>query len=319
MTRGALRLGMVGCGRLAERGYLPAVRDLAEVELVAVADPAPDRAEAVAAELGGVPAFADAAQLLAAVEVDAMLVATPATTHVETARLVSDAGLPCLVEKPPAPDLAGAVALAGLDPPLAIGFNRRFLQGRELLPSIPLEGWLELELELRFGRDAWGAHTSRDEALLDAGIHLIDLAQYLAGAAPIAVRAVAISPERAELELELARGRARLRCATDRRYGERVEVRDRAGRIVAGSGLGGLRSRLATLRGAPHPFVLSLRRQLGAFAASVRGGEAGELASADDGVAALAVVEAARTSLELGGAQVTVAVPETRTLGDGVA
>ena len=53
--------------------------------------------------------------------------------------------------------------------------------------AIPAEGWLELDLELRFRRDAWGAHESHDEALLDAGIHLIDLACHLTQSAPIAV------------------------------------------------------------------------------------------------------------------------------------
>jgi predicted dehydrogenase len=165
---------------------------------------------------------------------------------------------------------------------------------------------LELELELRFRRGAWAAHASRDEALLDAGIHLIDLAAFLADSEPIAVRRAAVGPERAEFELELGRGRARIRAATDSSYGETVEVSDRAGEVLASHRLGGLRSRLATLRGKPQPLVVSLRRQLEGFAAVLRGGSGGALAVAADAVAAMAVVGAARRSAELSGAEVTV-------------
>lgn len=306
MSPEPLRLCIAGCGRIAERGYLPALRDLPEVRLAAVADPDPARAAGLLAGLGGASRFEAVGPMLAAGEVDALLVATPAGDHVASASLAAEAGVPCLIEKPPATDLAGALRLARLDPLPAIGFNRRFLQGRELAASIPAEGWLELELELRFRQRDWGAHASRDEALLDAGTHLIDLAGHLAGSAPIAVRAAVLEPERVELWLELGRARARLRCATDRRYAELVEVRDRGGRLVASSSLGGVRSRLATVRGGTQPLALSLRRQLLAFAAKVRDGEAGRLASAHDGVVAMAVVEAARESARLGGAEVTV-------------
>jgi predicted dehydrogenase len=307
MSSSPLRLGLVGCGRIAERGYVPAARDLAEVDLVAVADPDAGRAEALAAELGGVPRFAGAAEMLAAAGLDALLVATPAADHLWSATLAAEAGLPCLVEKPPADSLAAALALADLDPVPAIGFNRRFLQGQDLTGDVPGEGWLEMDLELRFRRRSWDAHASRDEALLDAGTHLIDLATHLSRSSPIAVRAASLAPERAELEMELSRGRARLRCATSGRYAERVEIRDRAGRPLASSALGGLRSRLAALRGSPQPLVVSLRRQLHAFAIAARDGESGDLADARDGAIAMAVVEAARSSAELGGAEVTVA------------
>jgi predicted dehydrogenase len=302
-----LRMGLAGCGRIAERGYLPAFRALPQMELVAVADPDPARAATLATALGGVESFPDAATLLAAGGLDALIVATPSGDHLEVASQAAAAGLPCLVEKPPASHLQDAVRLAALEPAPAFGFNRRFLQGRELGPSIPAEGWLDLDLLLRFRRDRWAAHAGHDEALLDAGIHLIDLASFLTGSPPIAVRGADLAPERADLELELGRGRARLRCSTDGRYAERVEVRDRAGRLRAAGTLGGLAAKLGRLRGRPEPLALSLRRQLECFATAIGGGGQGDLAGAADGVSALAVVEAARRSARLGGAEVTVA------------
>jgi predicted dehydrogenase len=315
-----LRLGLAGCGRVATRGYLPAAHDLPSVEFVAFADPDIRRARAAsdfdrpaarskskALDEEGV--FATVEELVAAGGAEALVVATPAENHGEAAALAARAGIPSLIEKPPAPDLAGALGLASLDPAPSLGFNRRFLQGLDLAPRIPAEGWLELELELCFRRGGWGAHVSRDEALLDAGTHLIDLAAFLTASAPIAVRGVELSQERASLELELGRGRARLRCRTDARFAERVVVRDRAGRTLASSTIDGLRARLARLRGSPNPIVLSLRRQLVAFAARVHQEGGGALASAEDGAVAMAVVAAARLSAELGGAEVTVDRP----------
>lgn len=305
---GPLRLGIAGCGRIAERGYLPAARDLAGVRIVAVADPAAERA-AHAVAGSEIVAFSGAEEMIASGGVDALVVAVPAERHLEVASSAAAAGLRSLVEKPPAADLAGALALAALEPAPALAFNRRFLQGAELGSSIPAEGWLELELELRFQRLGWAAHASDDEALLDAGIHLIDLAAHLTGSAPIAVRSAALGPQRARLELELGRGRARIACATDRAYAERVEVRDRAGRTLASATTDRLRGRIARLRGGEDPFVASIRRQLAAFAAAGRGEPGRGLADAAAGVAAMATVDAARRSAELGGSEVIVARP----------
>ncbi len=305
-----VRLGLAGCGRIAERGYLPALAGLAGVELVHVADSDPARADRLAS-LAGAAAFDSTAAMVAAGGIDALLVATPVEDHLLAARQAAAAGLPSLVEKPPAADLETARALAALDPAPAIGFNRRFLQGTELLGAIPAAGWLELDLELRFSRSGWGAHASRDEALLDAGIHLIDLACFLAAAAPIAVRGAAVEPERAQLELELARGRARIRCATDARYAERVRVGDRSGRTLAASRTGRLDGLVSRLRGGEEPLVGSLRRQLGAFVELVEGGGGQPLAGAGSAVRALAVVEAARRSAALDGAEIVVAQEAT--------
>lgn len=303
-----VRLGIAGCGRIAERGHIPAAITSPSVELRAVCDPHPGRVAHAAGLAGCAIPYTDPAEMIEAGGIDGLLVVAPARHHLEVARLAAEAGIPSLVEKPPAPDLAGARALAALDPAPAIGFNRRFLQGAELAGAVPASGWLELDLELRFRRSGWGAHESRDEAILDAGVHLIDLAAYLANAPAIAVRAAEVGPERACLELELTRGRARILCALDRSYSERVEVRDRSGTTIARSRIGRLGAAAGRLRGAPDPLVASLAGQLERFAARLRGEDAGPLADAAAGVSAMAVIEAARRSHQLDGAEVTVDV-----------
>jgi len=75
-----------------------------------------------------------------------------------------------------------------------------------------------------------------------------------------------------------------------------------------GAVVGRARSAVDRVRGrdAAHPLAASLAAQLDALAAAVRGEPAGELATAADGVAAMAVVDAARTSAATGGAPVPV-------------
>jgi predicted dehydrogenase len=319
-----VRLGVAGCGRIAERGYVPAVRATPGVEIVAFADPSQERLDRCLGEWrqggGEAAGFSDPASLLERAAIDLLVVAAPAPAHLPLAEAAAAAGVRSLIEKPPAPDLAGAQRLAVLDPEPLIAFNRRFLQGAELRSGIPAEGWLELDLELRFQRAGWGAHEARDEALLDAGVHLIDLACHLSGAEPVAVRQAEIGAERARFELEMSRGRARIDCATDRRYRELVEIRDRGGKLLGRSALGQVRGRLAALRGAPDPLVLSLSRQLEALRdaspadpAFVPGSPIPAhgrtpLARAGEGATVMAVVEAVRSSAELGGAEVTVAL-----------
>ena len=305
-----MRLGIAGCCRIAERGYVPGALAAEGVTIAGFADPDATRLASCRAlwEHGGEGAAVAVTSVSELLEtpLDLLVVATPARHHLALAEEAAAAGVRCLVEKPPALDLAEAERLTAIDPAPFLAFNRRFLQGAELREAIPAEGWLELYLELRFRRDAWGAHESRDEALLDAGIHLIDLACHLSSASPIAVRSARVEPEHGELELELSRGRARITFATDKSHREVVEIRDRAGKVLASSRWGGLRSRLSGLTGKPVPLALSLQRQLEAL----RDGT--PLAVAADGVAAMAVVEAARRSAALDGAQVTVSSAEVR-------
>ena len=300
-----MRLGIAGCGRIAERGYVPAALAAEGVTIAAFADPNPERLDGCLrlwSEGGEARGFSSVSELLAAEPIDLLVVAAPLDRHVALAEEAAAAGVRSLVEKPPAPDLADALRLTELEPEPVLAFNRRFLQGTELRDSIPAEGWIELDLELHFKQGAWDAHEVRDEALLDAGIHLVDLACHLSGAAPIAVRQARIAPQRASFELELSRGRARIDCATDRSHRESVSVRDRSGKQLAHSAWGGLRSRLGGLAGKPDLLALSIQRQLEALTAGD-----GSIATAREGATVMAIVEAARRSAALDGAEVTVA------------
>lgn len=289
----ALRVGIVGCGRLAELGYVPAIAGTSAVELVAVADPDPARRKALAGD--GVSAFEDAAQLAESGAAEAVIVASPPAHHLEHARLAAEAGLPCLVEKPPAPDAEGARVIAGLDPAPWLGLNRRFDLLGSLRERIPDDGPLELELEISYRRASWRPHEVRDDALTDLGAHLADLALHLAGGGAARVARAQSGPDRAELELELARGRALLRAATDRPYRERGVARRPGGEQLGSvSTPGAVLGLVGRLRGREHPLVASLRAQVEAFARAARGGDPGPLATAADGLRAMVLIDEAR-------------------------
>ncbi len=296
MSAGAsLRLGLVGCGRLAEAGYLPALATLGDVTLAAVADPSAERRVRIAELSSAAPRqFSGAAELAASGTVDAAVLASPVEHHLADAVTLTSAGIACLVEKPPAADLAGAEALARLDPSPWIGFNRRFTHGAKLIGGVPAEGPIELDLALRYRRASWGAVSVGDPVILDLAPHLIDLALLLSGTGEAGIRSVHLEHDRAELELETGRGSVRISCACDRPHHERVVVRARGRRVVASSEGGPAALITSRLPWREHPLVASLRAQLAAFAAATRGQDPGLLASAADGVRTMRVIEAVR-------------------------
>lgn len=300
----AARLGLVGCGRLAEVGYVPAAELRPTVELVAFADPDQERRDLLAG--AEAPAYASAEELIAAGGIDGVVVASPPGTHEEVAALAAAAGIPALVEKPPAPDLAGARRLAALEPAPYVGFNRRFSLGRGLRDVLPEGGTIELELNYR--RFSWAPMQVRDPALLDLAPHLVDLALRAGIGAPRSVAASSPRPERVRIEIVGERGRAQIACACDRFHRERVVVRGPDGRVVARRREGGLgRGLVERLRPGPHPLVASLAAQLASFGAVLTGGRPGELATAEEGARVMAVISCAARSLAHGGERVECA------------
>ena len=298
---GELQLGLVGCGRLAERGYLPAIERATGIRLVGTADPVTTRCRRLAAD---VPAHDSAAALLAAGNVEAVVLATPAAAHLADARLAAQGGVAALVEKPPAPDARQAARLAALDPPPRVGFNRRFEPTlARLRETIPANGGLDLSITLHYPAGSWGSYVVADDPLLAIGPHLIDLARWLTAAEIEQVRATEITSRRACLELSLERGRASLSCATDLAREDRVEVRGAGGHIIARHAAGGLvRRALMRLSSplAPNSLVASLVRELEAFRRAAGGADAFPLATAADGLAVMAAIDAARRSSRQG-------------------
>ncbi len=102
---------VVGTGAVAGE-HLAALTDRTDAALVGVVDTDAGRAVAAGRAGGGVPTTTDLAEALAWPEVDACIVCTPNDTHAEIGLAIARAGKHLLVEKPLATTVSEAVALA---------------------------------------------------------------------------------------------------------------------------------------------------------------------------------------------------------------
>jgi predicted dehydrogenase len=100
-----LRIGIVGCGDVTHRWYLPALARLADrVEIAACCDPRREAAEAVAAAVDGwsprAVSYTDLDAFLAESNLDAVFNLSPAPLHASITQPCLDAGLHVYSEKP---------------------------------------------------------------------------------------------------------------------------------------------------------------------------------------------------------------------------
>ena len=127
-----VRLGLIGSGWMGAFHGESIARRVPGAVLAAVADPNVDSATSVAAQLGTAKVTADAADILADPDIDAVIIASPARFHASLIAQAAAAGKHVFCEKP------GAQSLEELDAALAavetagvhfqIGFNRRYAE-----------------------------------------------------------------------------------------------------------------------------------------------------------------------------------------------
>ncbi|HET7181299.1 MAG TPA: Gfo/Idh/MocA family oxidoreductase [Candidatus Limnocylindrales bacterium] len=114
-----LRIGIVGCGDVAARHYLPALEGVASLaSVVALADPREGAAEALAASIAtwapGVQAYRAVEAMLGDQELDGVFDLTPAPLHGAVNEVILDSGVALFSEKPLAGGLPAADALISL-------------------------------------------------------------------------------------------------------------------------------------------------------------------------------------------------------------
>jgi predicted dehydrogenase len=242
-----LRIGVAGFGRLARDYYLPAFRTLPGARLVAVADPLfPSRADA-ARRMPSVAVFPDHAEMLERVELNALLVSSPPSTHLPIWNAAAARDLPVFMEKPfvlcgELPQIERGRATAKL----MLDFNRRFWPTYRRIGELIQRGDLGKPVQLDFLLHtdvlSWSTVTrhrfSSDEGgiLHDLGGHAIDLAAILLGQEPESVTARISDARRSGdqllLELAFADGSmARCDLAWGDRTRERLAVAGPRGRL----------------------------------------------------------------------------------------
>ena len=126
-----LRLGVIGCGEVAQAIHLPTLRELEHLfEVTALYDMSASVLEAVGAHWSGARRFADHRQLLAYGGVDAVLIANHSVDHAVTTLDAIAAGKHVLVEKPMCLNLHEADRLIAAAETarctVQVGFMRRY-------------------------------------------------------------------------------------------------------------------------------------------------------------------------------------------------
>src|SRR3954471_14107339 len=203
MSAEELGFAIIGAGMVA-RYHATAIERTPGARLVAVSRSDPARVEETAAQFG-VPCLADYEALLARDDIDAVCICTPSGLHAEQAIAAAQAGKHVLVEKPIALTLADADAMiaacerAGVR--LGVALQRRtepeFQRvqaaiaagelGRLVLGSMSMP---YLRLQSYYDSAGWRGTWALDGggALMNQGIHLVDLLLWLCGNA-VEVRA----------------------------------------------------------------------------------------------------------------------------------
>ena len=164
------------------------MRDAPGVELVAVADPDPQARPAA----DGIPGYESVEEAIAGVDCDAVLVASPPSTHHAVAKATLDAGKHALVEKPLATtledafDLVWAAARAGRV--LMVSQNYRFNAPFRAVQRAVTELGELVSVGIRCRRDTRTLfapedfrYSMRHPYVLDMSVHHFDLLRAAAG------------------------------------------------------------------------------------------------------------------------------------------
>src|SRR3569833_3151216 len=106
-------IGVIGAGYWGPK-HVRIFTELPGSRPVLVADTDPQRLATIASQYPAVRTTTDAAELIESDEVDAVVVATPVSTHAKLASAALRAGKHVLIEKPLAGCVAEAVELVGL-------------------------------------------------------------------------------------------------------------------------------------------------------------------------------------------------------------
>jgi UDP-N-acetyl-2-amino-2-deoxyglucuronate dehydrogenase len=209
-----IRLALVGCGRIS-RNHFDAIARLPELELVAVCDEVPARAQE-AGEGQGVPWFADYEQMLATVPSDAVVICTPSGMHPAHGIAAARAGRHVISEKPMAISLAAADALVQacdehrvqlfvvkqnrLNPPIALlkraidrgRFGRIYMANCTVRWTRPQE---------YYDQAPWrGTWEFDGGAFMNQASHYVDLVQWLVGPVESVMAKTATLARRIEAE-----------------------------------------------------------------------------------------------------------------------
>lgn len=189
------RVGVIGCGGIANGKHLPALSRQDKVQVVAFCDIIKERAEAAAEQYGGAEAavYTDYQDLLKDASIDIVHVLTPNDAHAEISIAALEAGKHVMCEKPMAKTAADAKRMAEAakrtGKKLTIGYDNRFRQDSQYLKKVCEAGELghiyyaKAHAIRRRAVPTWGVFLDEEKQgggpLIDIGTHALDLTLWM--------------------------------------------------------------------------------------------------------------------------------------------
>ena len=208
-----IHAAIAGAGAFGTK-HVEALREVDGVDVVAIVDPEPDRAQAFAAEHGIGRSCTELDDVLAARDVDAIILATPTPLHAQQAIAVLDAGKHVQVEIPLCDSLVEGRAVleaqrrTGLV--AMVGHTRRFNPSHQWVRRRVVAGELsiqQMDVQTYFFRrtntNARGEPRSwTDHLLWHHAAHTVDLFAYQTGSSVVVANAIE-GPPHAELGIAM--------------------------------------------------------------------------------------------------------------------
>ena len=190
-----IKLGIIGCGGIANGKHLPSLSKVKKVELVAFCDIEVSKAEQAAEQYGteNAKVYEDYKELLRDESIDVIHVLTPNISHAEISIAAMEAGKHVLCEKPMAKTASEAKEMLDVakstGKKLTIGYDNRFRPDSQHLHKITSRGDLG---EIYFAKahavrrravPTWGVFLDEEKQgggpLIDIGTHALDLTLWM--------------------------------------------------------------------------------------------------------------------------------------------
>ena len=193
-TNDRLRVAVIGAGGVAGP-HMQSLCDMADVDLVAVADVVEESARRRGEEFGIPEAFTDYKKMLRSVEADAVSVCTPNGQHAPCSIAALNAGAHVMVEKPLAMNAREGQRMLDAarrnDRSLIIGFQYRYDPAVQFIRRAVEEGQMgrivfaRVQSLRRRGIPNWGVFGRKDlqggGPLIDIGVHSLEATHYAMG------------------------------------------------------------------------------------------------------------------------------------------
>ncbi len=194
----AIRMGLIGAGRMGKVFAHTLAFNVAEVDLVALAEPDETTAKEVSERFQVKDYYTDYHKLLERKDIEAVVITTPTATHVEVISAAAAAGKQIFTEKPLGDSLEAcdrairAVKEAGVK--MQVGFMRRFDAAYKMAKQKIDEGAIGKPVMFKsISRDPkrtsleFAKRENSGGLILDMGVHDFDLARWLMGSEVVRV------------------------------------------------------------------------------------------------------------------------------------